>query len=289
MNIKEIDYSSFGKCIEIKMGNKTMVVSKEFGPRILHFSINDNDNILFTDDEKSITNNKGWYMYGGHRLWLAPEGSNTYNPDNQECKIEQNENEITFSGYDPRLKLELKLTIYTKNNKIFVKNSLLNTGNSLDHGGIWAITCVKPEGIVFIPWSSQSNFKLNKIIYWQEWMGNITNITSKQYIPTKDLFLIEPTGEIGKVGTAGHEGFIGITNDNYTFIKKFKRELSNNYPDDNCAIECYLCDRFIELETLGPNTVFMPDIPVEHIEEWILIEKKIDPYNGNEIRKIVNT
>jgi hypothetical protein len=94
-------------------------------------------------------------------------------------------------------------------------------------------------------------------------MGNhTTNINSPIFSKTKDYFLVSSANEESKVGTAGYEGYIGYSNrkKNYTFIKKFNRLATNNYPDDNCAIECYTCDSFVEIETLGPLMDFMAGV-----------------------------
>jgi len=285
MKIKKIKYKGYSNCYELTIKNQKMIVATDFGPRIIFFG--EKENILFYDEEKKLKNDKGWILYGGHRLWIAPESTWTYNPDNDICEASVEKKSIIIKGYDPKLKFDKILTIYENNNRFNVKHTFVNKSGALFPGAIWALTCVVPKGTVFIPWGTKGDFKMNKVVYWLDWLGQKSDLKSNQYIKTKDLFLIEPTGEVGKIGVAGHEGFIGIANNNYTFIKKFNRLQTNDYPDDNCAIECYTCIDFIELETLSPNTVFLPDVPFSHTEEWILINKKIDPYDGNNIRKLL--
>ncbi len=286
MESKIITYEKIPNCCELTVNNQRLIVSTDFGPRIIHLSLDEGENILFHDKEQKLSF-QDWLLYGGHRLWISPETHATYNPDNDLCTINEIDDKMTFTSFDSKLQLEKSITISEKNGRFLVDHIILNKSDTLYPGAIWAITCVNPEGTAFFPWGTPGNWVMNKVVFWQKWMNHSTDIKSSQYIPTKDLYLVKATGEEGKVGTAGHEGFIGISQNNYTFIKKFNRITTNQYPDDNCAIELYTCKHFIELETLSPKTVFMPNVPFSHQEEWILVNKKVEPEKGKDIRKLL--
>jgi hypothetical protein len=284
MQINNIKFENIENCYEIICGNQKMIISANFGPRILYFGFKNGSNILFADRDSKVTYNN-WKIYGGHRLWISPEANDTYSPDNQTVQVLKSENAIQFTFNDEKLQLDRTIKISEKNKRFQVEHIVENIGKFLYPGAIWALTCVNPIGTVFLPWNSLGHWTMSKIIYWQNWAGHTSKITSSQYQKTQDLFLIKANGEEGKVGTAGYEGFIGITTADYTFIKKFNRSLTQDYPDDNCAIECYTSSNFIELETLSPNTIFMPGVPVSHTEEWILLDKPVNTNNNSEIKK----
>ncbi len=287
MQIKKINFENCPNCYELSIDNKKMIITSEFGPRILFYNIDSKENILFYDKEKKLKYKK-WYLHGGHRVTIAPEDSHTYNPENKKCRVEIENDKIKVSQVDRIVKIEKSLTIYEKNKRFFIENSIKNISPSfLTSKAVWAITCIKPEGTAFLPWSTKGKWKINKIIYWQEWGAQKTNFHSEQYKMTEDLFLITPDGEKGKVGVAGYEGFVGISTNNFTFIKKFNRIPFDIYPDDNCAIECYTCPNYIELETLSPQITLSPYDSLTHTEEWILTDKKIDPVIGKKIRNLL--
>jgi hypothetical protein len=282
---------SFGKrelCYEITLNNLKMIVTADVGPRILFFGFKDGENVLFHDKEEKLSIGE-MKLYGGHRFWISPESKDTYNPDNTPCKVEEEKDKISFISFDPITQIEKKLSILEKNGNFIVRHILTNKGKTLYPGAIWALTCIPPKkGIIFFPWGTRGNWQLKKIIYWQRWgESSGTNVKSSQFVPEEDLFLIYPSGEEGKVGTAGYEGFVGVTTDNYTFIKKFNYIEGALYPDDNCAIEVYTSPNFCELETLSPMYTLIPNAEVKHDEEWILLPYKVDPKNGKKVREIL--
>ena len=287
MEIKKTAYLNNPNSYECRVGQNRLVITTDFGPRILHLSVNDGPNILFVDEEKRM-GGRGWLLYGGHRLWMAPETADTYAPDNEPCRVEGGKSDITVTAYEGRLGLEKSIRISEKDGGFLVEHIVANRSDLLITGAIWALTCVVPSGTAFFPWGTGASWDLKKVVYWQRWMDHGTDVTGPQYAPTADLFLIRPSGEEGKVGTAGHGGFIGVTAGGYTFIKKFDRHPGAAYPDEECAVQCYTCAEFLELETLSPLATFYPDIPVFHTEQWIVSDRSVDPEDGDAVRKLLN-
>lgn len=288
MKITKRAFAGFTDCYQLTEGDKELIVVAEVGPRILSASVGKSGNILFVDEERTIKlESENWYIYGGHRLWISPETVACYKSDNAPCEVSTTDDGIEFSTKNEKNGITNVVAIRTKNGNFIVTHTLRNSGEFLYQGAIWALTCVRPEGTVFIPWGSGGAWDTKKIIYWNSWADHGSDVQSGQYVPTKDLFLIKPTGEEGKVGTGGEEGFIGVTTDKYTFIKSFDRIPTNTYPDDNCAIEAYTCEHFIELETLSPMTILRPGSHLTHTETWTLTEKQVDPEDGEAVRALL--
>ncbi|MGC8764942.1 MAG: hypothetical protein ACP5QT_03565 [Brevinematia bacterium] len=285
MDIREVKFFKYNHCFEISHNNRRMIITTDVGPRILFFGF-ENENILFIDEREKIKREK-WKIIGGHRFWVSPETEDAYVPDNDKCMVESSKDFVKVFKLDKKTGLEKSIIISVDGDDFIVKHILINRGEMLYQGGIWALTCIIPEGTIFFPWTTPGEWKMKKIIYWEKWPGQSTNIDSTQFIRGKDLFLIKVNGEMSKVGTTGYEGFLGVSNRNYTFIKKFNFIQGAIYPDDNCAIEIYTSKNFCELETLSPITTLIPEVPLIHIERWKLIDRFIDPSDGGAIRKVL--
>lgn len=287
MNIKQTVFEGYNDCYELTIGNQKMVVAAGFGPRILYYGTEKTGNILYVENNP-MKKAKGFRNYGGHRFWLSPETKFTSKADNKPCRAVIKDGCLTVTATDRDLHLEKSLVISEKNGRFHVDHVLMNTGKMVYSAGLWGLSCVRADsGTIFFPWASPGKWQLCKIIYWQKWSKQKTNIKSRQYVQTPDLFLVKPNGRVGKIGGAGYEGFIGIAQKNYTFIKKYNYIYSGNYPDDNCAVEIYTCKYFYELETLSPIYLLNPGLPMTHTEEWVLSEKAADPENGEEIRSLL--
>ncbi len=287
MNIREITFEGYNNCFELTSGPLKMIVSAGFGPRILYYGSLDSGNILYVD-KNPMRKEKGFRQYGGHRFWLAPETKNTSRSDNIPCSVSQENGSIKISAFDKDYHLEKSLVISEKNSRFNVEHKILNTGKMLYVASLWGLTCVNADsGTIFFPWTSPGKWKLSKIVYWQKWAKQKTSINSRQYIQTPELFLVKPSGRVGKLGSSGYEGFVGITQKNYTFIKKYDYIYSAAYPDDNCSVEVYTCKYFYELETLSPIYTLNPGITMTHKEEWILAGRAVDPQNYSEITSLL--
>jgi len=269
-----IDVTSWGpwqRAYRLTDANVEMIVVTEIGPRIVALRVNDQPNVLFQD--QGAIGRGDWRIYGGHRIWMAPETEASYAPDNQPCTVTVDDDALVVEApIDPWSKLQKVLVISAAGGVFSVRNIMRNTGVMLATGAVWALTCVRPDAKVFFPWGRPGNWRMKKICYWTSWCGGAqgSQVQSPQWHPTEELFIIEPTGEVGKVGTNGEEGWLGaiFPAATTTFYKQFVRQEGATYLDDGCAIQSYTCKDFIEMETLSPHAVINPGEELAHEELW---------------------
>ena len=289
MEYSKVAWEGYEDCYRCVVGDTTLIIAAGFGPRILSLSTDGTGNILFVDTEKKLGRGD-WRIYGGHRLWIAPETEVTYAPDNAACLVEEGDGFLSVSSVDQRLGITKTMTIACEDGLIRIDHTILNEGDTLVTGAVWALTCVNNAGTAFFPWGTGgpgSSWDLKKVVYWRRWMDHSTDIDDAQFKPTDDLFLVTPAGREGKVGSACREGFIGVSAEGFTFIKTFDRMPVDTYPDDNCAAECYVGPHFTELETLGPLVTFSPGEPQTHSERWLVAPHSVDPTDGAAVRGFI--
>jgi hypothetical protein len=59
------------------------------------------------------------------------------------------------------------------------------------------------------------------------------------------------------------------------------------YSDGGCNTESYCCERFVELECLGPLVKLAPGGSVKFTETWELYPKIEVPFLTDEIRELI--
>ena len=65
----EKEYKNFGKCLCLETENFLVMVSLEYGPRIIYYGLKNEENILFEDLNRDfsldVEGYGTWYTYGG--------------------------------------------------------------------------------------------------------------------------------------------------------------------------------------------------------------------------------
>ncbi len=80
------NYKHFGDCLWLEHGTWEMGIPLSFGLRILFFARAGQENVFFEQppDADYLTTPEGWRIYGGTRLWFAPESEHPlYQPEGQ--------------------------------------------------------------------------------------------------------------------------------------------------------------------------------------------------------------
>ena len=290
LKVEQVEFLGWQEAYQISLGDASMVVVTEIGPRILSLSVGQGSNLLYVNPE---TVGKGqsdaaWNIYGGHRIWVSPETAATYAPDNTSCEVEVVDGKLTvLAPVEAQTGLRKRLTVGEQDGRFAVEQGVLNTIDQLYTGAVWALTCVAPTGTVAFPWGRGGGWDLKKIVYWKAWLGTGSDVNSQQWHPGPDLFKIVPTGEVGKVGTNAPEGWIGLCREDGTFVKSHQWVPSAKYPDEDCSMQVYTCPEFIEMETLSPLTTFYPGQEVVHRELWAVTADAVDPDDGATLRKLL--
>ena len=290
LQIERTEFQGWKDAYRLTLGKAEMVVLTEVGPRIISLRVNGGPNLLYVDP---ATQGRGqgdadWHIYGGHRIWQSPETEDAYRPDNGPCGVQTSGDGLTVTtAIDPDTKLRKRLTIGAQGERFVVESALLNTSDLVNAGGVWALTCVAPQGVIAFPWGNSGDWATRRITWWTRWAGHTSNVRSQQYQPGPDLFLVRPTGEEGKVGTHSPEGWVALCRRDATLIKSFTPQPHVTYPDDGCSVEVYTCADFMELETLSPLGMILPGQEIVQREVWTITDQAADPEDGAALRALL--
>ncbi len=267
-------------CLEFSFGEVTILVTQSVGPRILSLKFRNSDNIFaeLPGQYLSYRDDKKFYFFGGHRLWIAPEIPEvTYSPDNFPVELNQDLNSISLiQKADPTtgLQKEIRIQAGKIENTLIIDHFIHNRGKKQSLIAPWAITQLNREGTAILPFDERPGnenplLPNRTIILWP-----YTELCD-QRISIKDGFIfIHPQAGKGplKLGIPNVQNWLAFRYKNTMFIK-FSKKLNKPLGLDlGAAGQCYCNDQFIELETLGNLETIAPGDSLRHREVWKLAE-----------------
>ncbi len=269
-----------------------LIILTEVGPRIISFKPEGGENFFYLDEEsfsKKNINSDEWHVYGGTRLWVSPEGPTTYAPDNVAVQASLNDFRVTIMTLDESTSIKKIIQVQAEERHFTIDYTIVNEGSLLQTAGIWALSCIIPGkgSAIYLPWGEGSEWNVKDMKYWRSWLGVGSDVQSKQWRPTNEFFIINPTGETGKVGFTNRHGFALFQRGDLSFIKKSDYIEGADYPDDGCNFEIYTSSPFYEVETLSPLYCLKPGVSYTHREEWWAGYDKIDTNTIHSVKSFV--
>jgi hypothetical protein len=272
MFIEQIYFRHWTAAYRCVAGESELIVVTQIGPRIMSLRHGGSENILYED--RTGFGVDQWKLYGGHRFTTAPETAQSYDPDNAPCDVAVEDGRLRISQPPERGGLQKTLEIGPCGESCFeVRHVLRNTGNLLWCGAAWTLTCVRPAGSLIAAWGSGTDrWRSNMVRYWSR-LGNCRGATdSPQWRPADEVFIVEPTGESGKIGLFADRGWLALARTDGTFYKCCRPTAPESlYPDGGCNIEVYSCPEYLEMEMLGPLQTLHPGEETSHIECWRIV------------------
>lgn len=248
----------------------------EAGPRLVRlFLAGSTVNLLAEAPDLSWETPYGdFFIYGGHRLWHAPEAfPRTYLPDSEGLTVDEFDGGVRLRQPAERatgIQKSLELRLEPDRPALTVQHSLHNVGLWPVELAPWAITQVALDGVAVLPMQTPTpsqylpNRHLNLWPY-ASWRDPRLHLGD-------ELALVD--GQAGeqalKVGYFNHAGWMGYLLDEIFFVKRFTPQPGRPHLDMNSNCEVYVWDRFLEIETLGPLATVEPGAAIVHVESWEL-------------------
>ena len=217
-------------------------------------------------------------MRGGHRLWAAPEVPEiTYEPDNEPVAVNRTPTQITVSqSASDAVGIGKSIAITLGDGRVDLVHTLTNHGSAARDIAPWAITQLPVGGTAIIPLRSeladQHQLQPNaSIVLWP-----YTGIDDSPFqIENRLLILDRKRTSPTKTGTQLGRGWLAYVNDGLVFVKRATHQNGGRYLDLDASGQVYASPEFVELETLGPQTLLAPGDAITHSETWEL--HTVDP------------
>lgn len=268
----------WGKVLWLRNAGVEIGAALEFGIRIVHVSCEGMENLYYeqpTDRSDNFTTEEGWILYGGHRMWLAPESSRSYYPDNTPISYTLLADGVLLEqGEDPWKKEKKSLQIrFLEDGGVELLHSFRNTSDDTVVGTSWGINTLDSGGTAKINFScgTRGGYNPKRVVsLWSDTNLHDPRLTFDRESLTATHMDIEDYLKLGLYSNPGNAVF---QNKGQELTITFDAQPMEAYMDGGCNFELYMCRKFTELETLGTRTEIRPGECACHGEVWHL--KKI--------------
>ena len=267
--------SGWGRVLWLTGKNAQVGVALDFGIRIVHLSYPGCENLYYVqpaDLSDGFITDGGWKLYGGHRLWMAPESDDSYYPDNDPVSYELFEDGVLITQQkDPVLGIQKFLRLsFLNDGSVRLEQGFKNVSDQVISGASWGVNTLDAGGKAYIRFTNQDKkgYVPHRVVsLWSD-----TNLhdprlrfdrkgLTAQFLPLSDYL---------KIGLYCLDGNVVFENKGQRMVLTFDSEPLASYPDNGCNFELYMCSKFMELETMGVKSTLQPGESTNHTETWYL-------------------
>jgi hypothetical protein len=282
MKIDKVSYFNQPNCCRLSNGTVEVIATTDIGPRIICYRYIGGENILaeLGQDVSVETELGGWKVFGGHRLWHAPEIiPRSYVPDNDPVHMETiGEDTVVLTQHvEPATHIEKQIMVHLASDGscVTLTHRLTNKGLWPIELAPWGLSVMNGGGTTIIPnepYKSHDEALLpaRPMVLWHYTDLSDPRFTlgSKFVRLRTDVSCTEPQ----KMGAANKRGWAAYLRGRTLFVKKFPYLEGIAYPDCGCNFETYTAGNFMEIESLGPMAKLEPEGSIDHVERWWLFE-----------------
>lgn len=280
-------FAGLDDCLVLTNGVVELVATTRVGPRVVSFSLVDGDNIFFADEDTLADYDETeWNVFGGHRLWHAPEDhERTYVPDNNPVEYEE-----TAAGVhlvqpvedETGIRKEISIELAPDDPEVIVTHSLTNEGVWPVSLSPWGVTVLAGGGRCVVPFefgdaSPQPN---RAITLWPD-----ASLADDRLSVLDEYVLMDQDadGDPTKFGVSATSGWAAYVLDGTAFCKSFELDDHAVYPDRGTPVELYTDGNIFELESLGELTELEPGETATYSETWHLFDGVDLPETADDI------
>lgn len=270
VDVSNITYKGYGRCLRVVNNVVEIIVTIEYGPRIIKYGYVNGKNHFAENIENKISTSYGdYYIIGGHRFCdelcipdnkkvdyeLIPGGVRLIQNIERWTQVQKNI-EIIFEGDSSRVKIIHKqVSLNAFDVKFFV----------------CGVTTMRKGGLGIIPIEKfKSDAVPNKsFVFWP--YSNIKD--PRVYFGEKFILMkvSENITEDFKIGFNSSLNYALHYNENELFVKYLVRDNKNeNYPNMGCVYEYFISKDYMEIQSNSPICNVETNKFVEHIEIWEL-------------------
>lgn len=295
MKIEKIEYKGWPNCYRLSNSLVELVVTTDVGPRIIRYGfIGEANEFKEYPEEMGKTGGEDYHLYGGHRLWHAPEHAvRTYFPDNYMVNVRPYPKFLRVTQLtEPTtgIQKEMDIRLDPETSHVQVTHRLTNNNLWEIELAVWGLSVMDVGGVAILPLPPRGEHPRDMLPSSGLVLWPYTNLSDprwtfgQRYI----LFRQNPRWPLPqKIGALVPDGWIAYARAGHLFVKKFEFFPDAIYPDLGSAIELFNRVEMAEMETLSPQVILAPGDSVEHAEDWYLFKDVPQPETEADVEKNV--
>lgn len=274
-HIDTIADRGWARCTRLRGEDLQLVVTNEVGPRIIECSVAGGPN-LFKEfpAELGRTSGEEYLLFGGHRLWHAPEAyPRSYARDFGPVTVEPLADGARFVQPDElETRVRKSITVrFLGDRRLSIEHRLRN-GNPWEiELAAWAMSLFPEDSRVIVPqepWRPHPEYldPARTLTLWGYTRMDDPRVTwGRRWLQLREDATVE--GKF-KLGIDNRQRWLAAWTRGWLVLRSFGRDPSARYPDGGCNCEIFTMPGFLEVETLGPLTRLAPGAELCHEEIW---------------------
>lgn len=276
IQLEKIGYKGWPNCYRLANRAVDLVVTTDVGPRIIRFGFTGEAN-EFKEYEPQMgrTGGKRWRIYGGHRLWVAPE-KKPYPPDNSPVALEPHDGFIRLvqpPEEETGIQKEIDVHLAPRAGRAQVVHRLRNTTAAPVTLAPWALSVMAQGGKAIVPLRPRGAHENNLLPTDTLALWAYTDMADPRWTWGSRMVMLRQDPRIArsqKMGIGVPAGWAAYARGGHLFVKTFPYFEGAPYPDLGSSVELFTNNEILEVETLGPLVDLQPGATVEHVERWFL-------------------
>ncbi|MBU4483462.1 MAG: hypothetical protein KKG62_05095 [Actinobacteria bacterium] len=285
MEIQEkYKFGGWKNCIRMTNGEVEIIITTDVGPRIVRFGFVGDQN-LFREfkQQQGKTGGDKWLIYGGHRLWHAPEVKpRTYFPDNNPVNYNWNGKTLRLIQSieaTTGIQKEMEINLGSNNNNVRILHRLVNKNLWGIEIAPWALSVMAQGGRAIIPQEPYQSGEENLLPVRPLVLWSYTEMKDPRFIWGTKFIQVKQNPNANtyqKIGVLNTLGWAAYYLDGQLFVKRYNYNPEARYPDFGVNTEIYTNPEILEVETLGGMKKVPPGESVEHVENWFLFKATLN-------------
>ncbi len=276
--MEKVEYRGWPNCVRLANAEIELIVTTEVGPRMIRCGfIGDENEFGEYPDQLGKVGGDQWRIYGGHRLWHAPEViPRTYALDNGPVQATMDSEVLRLvQPIEPEtgVQKEMDIRLDDNANHVTVVHRLRNGNAWTVELSPWAVSVMNTGGVCIVPLAPYVSHDdkvqpSQPLILWA-----YTDLTDPRLVCSKKYIRLRQdpraTAPI-KLGLLNVQGWAAYARNGHLFVIQHPTDPTKQYPDFNASLETFTNADMLEIETLAPLTAVAPGGVVGHVEEWWL-------------------
>ncbi len=263
------------ECLSISNSFIEVIITKKCGPFILSFKEFEKENILYNCSELKLNTpeNKTYTLYGGHRLWLAPETFEiTYSSDEIPLEITKGLTQTLIAQSRKKQPFIKSIKIELSKTEVLIQHGILNNTINELACACWTITMLKAGGLAKIPMKNNYADKDRLQASKQINLWGYTDLSSGNIVFEKNEISVYAnlSDDHLKIGTPDSTGKLSYLLKDQLFVKGFDANYDSSF-DRNSKCEIYCCKDYLELEAISQKYILQSGESAIFSEKWQLL------------------